>query len=342
MPPGPRVLIGGRTDGPEVSVVVPCRNEAPSLMILMRRVRETLDAAELTWELILVDDGSTDGTAGKIQLLAEEDPRVRGRILAGHQGKSAALACGIQAARGHYVVLMDADLQDLPEEMPLLLGPVRSGELDLAQGWRIERQDAALKVLASRIFNGLCTAFSGLRVHDVNCGFKAMRGDVAARLVLAQGMHRFVPVQAWRRGFRVGEVRVKHARRAFGSSRYGALRYLRGLNDLVGAVLLPRILQTAAPLLTLVGLLALVAGAGSGAILLAHLVHQRTGHLWELGLSALGLVGFGLICLSLSALERLRASVDGQAQARSWVLDAAIDAATDVGSSQSETGTKPR
>ena len=104
---------------PEVSVVVPARNEAASLDVLARRVRETLDDAELSWELILIDDGSTDGSASQIRALSSEDPRVRGRLLAGHQGKSAALACGIHAARGRYVVLMDADLQDLPEEMPV-------------------------------------------------------------------------------------------------------------------------------------------------------------------------------------------------------------------------------
>jgi len=336
--PAPRVLNGDLVDGPTVSVLVPARNEAASLELLVRRVRETLDGVELSWELILIDDGSTDGSAELIRAIATGEPRVRGRILAGHQGKSAALACGIQASRGRYVVLMDADLQDLPEEMPVLLGPILDDELDLVQGWRIDRQDATLKVLASRIFNGLCTAFSGLRVHDVNCGFKAMRRSVAAHLILAEGMHRFIPVQAWRRGFRVGEVRVRHARRAFGSSRYGALRYLKGLNDLVGAVLLPRILRRTAPLLTPLGLLGLMSGAGCGVVLLMHVVQQKTGQLWELGLSALGLTGFGLLCLALSALERLRASVDGQAQPRNWVLSEAIDPEQNL----SDTGSPPR
>jgi glycosyltransferase involved in cell wall biosynthesis len=333
--PAPRLIQGGLVDGPTLSVLVPARNEAASLELLARRVRETLDAAELSWELILIDDGSTDGSADLIRAIASGEPRVRGRLLAGHQGKSAALACGIQASRGRYVVFMDADLQDLPEEMLVLLGPILDDELDLVQGWRIDRQDATLKVLASRVFNGLCTAFSGLRVHDVNCGFKAMRRSVAAHLVLAEGMHRFIPVQAWRHGFRVGEVRVRHARRAFGSSRYGAFRYLRGLNDLVGAVLLPRILRRTAPLLTPLGLLGLLLGTGCGIVLIVLLVQQKTGQLWELGLSALGLAGFGLLCLALSTLERLRASVDGQAQARNWVLEEAIGPEqnlTDVGS----------
>ncbi len=333
--PGPRILQGGLVNGPSVSVLVPARNEAASLEFLARRVRETLDAAELSWELIVIDDGSTDGSADLIRAIAAAEPRVRGRLLAGHQGKSAALACGIQAARGRYVVFMDADLQDLPEEMPVLLGPILQGDLDLVQGWRVDRQDATLKVLASRVFNGLCTAFSGLRVHDVNCGFKAMRRSVAAHLILAEGMHRFIPVQAWRRGFRVGEIRVRHARRAFGGSRYGAFRYLRGLNDLVGAVLLPRILQRTAPLLTPLGLLGMLLGSMCGVVLLVQLAQQKTGQLWELGLSALGLAGVGLLCLALSALERLRASVDGQAQPRNWVLSEAIDpeqSLTDTGS----------
>lgn len=317
----PRVLQGGRSDeAPEVSVVVPARNEAASLDVLAARVRDSLDGAGLTWELVLIDDGSTDGSADRMRALAADDDRVRAQLLAGHQGKSAALACGIHSARGRYVVLMDADLQDLPEEMPVLLEPIRKGDLDLAQGWRIDRQDTPFKVLASRIFNGLCTAFSGLRVHDVNCGFKAMRREVATRLVLAEGMHRFIPVQAWRAGFRVGEVRVRHARRAFGRSRYGALRYLRGLNDLVGAVLLPRILERIAPLLAPVGLLCLLGGGVFAGALLWHLARQQVGQLWELGLSALALGSVGLLALALSALERLRASVEGQAQPRRWVL----------------------
>ena len=330
----PRVLPGGRGARPEVSVVVPARNEAESLSLLATRVRASHDDAGLDWELVLVDDGSTDGSPETIRSLAA-DPRIHGRILAGHQGKSAALACGLDAARGRVIVLMDADLQDLPEEMPMLLAPVLDGSLDLAQGWRVDRQDTRLKVFASWVFNGLCTAFSGQRVHDVNCGFKAMRRDVAQRLVLAEGMHRFIPVQAWRAGFRVGEVRVRHARRAFGRSRYGTIRYLRGLNDLVGAVLLPRLLERSAPLLGPIGLLLLLLGGGFAAVLLVHLVRGQVGWLWELGLSALALGSVGGLALALSALERLRASVEGQAQPRRWVLAEALDSRGDA----SPTGT---
>lgn len=313
----PEVLAGGAGERPDVSVVVPAKDEAASLRLLAERVRAVLDAEGLSWELVVVDDGSTDGSD---RLLAElaRDQRIRPRVLAGNHGKSAALACGLDAARGAYVVLMDADLQDLPEEMPALLAPLRDGRLDLTQGWRTDRQDTAFKRIASKVFNGLCTAASGLRVHDVNCGYKAMTRAVARRLRLSRGMHRFLPVLAWRMGFRVGEVPVRHAHRAFGRSRYGALRYFRGLNDLFSVVLLPRILAHVSPLLAPAGLLSLAGAALCVVALVAQVVMGRAGALWETGLSALALGSVGVLCLALGTLERLGAALEQADQARIW------------------------
>jgi len=136
--------------------------------------------------------------------------------------------------------MMDADLQDLPEELPVLLGVLGTGHFDVVQAWRSDRQDARGKVVASWAFNALCSAFSGVRLRDVNCGFKAMTREAAGTLDLGDDMHRFIPVVLHRRGFRVTEVAVRHARRPFGQSKYGPLRYFRGMGDLLTVALLKR------------------------------------------------------------------------------------------------------
>ena len=301
----PRLLDGGLERArPDVSVVVPAHNEEPALRALVGRVRDTLDHHHLTWELIVVDDGSRDGTAALLRTLHAEDERVRARMLRSRHGKSAALHVGLRTARGDIIVTMDADLQDQPEEIPILLRALDTG-LDVAQAWRVEREDTGFKVFASWVFNALCSAFSGLRLRDVNCGFKAMRRPAADGLHLDADLHRFIPVLLHRQGFAVGEVRVRHARRAHGRSKYGILRYFRGFNDLIGVVLLPRLLHGVAPLLSPLALLLLLASAGFAAALVLFAVQGRVGLRWELGLSTLGTFASALLCFSLAYLARM-------------------------------------
>lgn len=230
-----------QTGIPTLSIVVPAHDERTSLAQLAHRLRDVLDREGWSFELIVVDDGSRDGSANLLERLAEEDPRFRARHLPHRSGKSAALNVGFETARGTIVVTMDADLQDLPEEVPRLVHAMETRGLDLAQAWRREREDHLGKVAASWCFNLLCSTFSGLRMRDVNCGFKAIRREALEGLHLDDDMHRFIPLLVHRRGFAVGEVQVKHARRAFGRSRYGPMRYLRGFSDLVGFVLANRI-----------------------------------------------------------------------------------------------------
>lgn len=292
------VLPGGLPDAgaPQVSVIVPAYNEVESLALLASRVRDVFERAGRSFEIVFVDDGSTDGSAECLTKLHGGDPRVRARILDGRWGKSAALDCGIAAARGEVLVFMDADLQDLPEEVELLLAPIEAGELDLVQGWRRARSDTPFKVFASAIFNRLVSWSGGLVVRDVNCGYKAMRRAVARSLHLGDDMHRFVPVLAHRNGFRVGEVPVRHAARAFGRSRYGFARYLRGFSDILVVLVLPRVARALAPGLGTAGALLLLVSAASFAGLAISLLRGAAGYLLELGL-----IGFTTFLLAMGA-----------------------------------------
>ncbi len=232
---------------PSISVIVPAHNEARSLPTLVERVGQTLQAEGWSYEILVVDDGSRDNTRAVLEELQGNHPRLRARFLDRQRGKSYALSCGLRAARGDTVVFMDADLQDVPEEVPTLLRALEDGPLDLVQGWREHRADSPIKPLASVAFNRMCSSLSGLHLHDVNCGLKVFRRSALTDLRLAAGEHRFVPLLAHRTGLRVGEVKVQHSPRAFGKSRYGWSRYGVGLRDLVRIALLPRLLEALHP-----------------------------------------------------------------------------------------------
>jgi glycosyltransferase involved in cell wall biosynthesis len=232
---------------PDISVVIPAHNEAPSLQLIAGRIRDVLEREGRSYEIVFVDDGSGDGSRVILEQLRAEDSRVRVEYLGSHQGKSAALASGFAAAKGATLVTMDADLQDLPEELPILIGALEEQGLDLVQAWRSRRDDPKHKVLASHLFNSCCSLCSGLPLADINCGFKAMRAEVAKRLLLEPNMHRFIPIFVHRAGGRVAEVPVRHARRAFGRSKYGPMRYVLGLLGLFRVVLLPRLLRKTQP-----------------------------------------------------------------------------------------------
>jgi glycosyltransferase involved in cell wall biosynthesis len=223
----------------DVSVVVPVYNERPSLGVLFDQCRAALDPLGLQWELVFVDDGSNDGSFDEIAALQARDPRARGLRLRTNLGKSAALAVGFRAARGERVVTIDGDLQDDPAEIPRLLAGLDAGA-DLVCGWKTDRRDSLARVVASRLFNGLSRFVSGVELHDVNCGLKAYRREVTAEVPLYGELHRFIPLLAAGQGFRVTEQAVAHRPRAFGRSRYGWSRALRGLMDMITVICLTR------------------------------------------------------------------------------------------------------
>jgi glycosyltransferase involved in cell wall biosynthesis len=213
-------------------VVVPALDEADSLPELTRRVGEVAGGLGLDWELIVVDDGSTDATWTVVEELHAADARIGGIRFARNYGKAAALAAGFQAARGERIITMDADLQDDPAEIPALLACIDEG-WDLVSGWKQDRKDSWVKNNTSKIFNWATGAMCGLKLHDFNCGLKAYRREVTQRLRLYGEMHRYVPALAHLDGYRVTELPVRHHKRQFGTTKYGWSRFLNGFLDLL-------------------------------------------------------------------------------------------------------------
>ena len=254
----PSAIAGGAA--PDVSVVVPVFNERPSLGMLLDECAAALDARGITWEVIFVDDGSTDGSFDEIGALQAREPRARGLRLRTNLGKAAALAVGFRAARGVRLVTMDGDLQDDPAEIPRLLAGLDAGA-DLVCGWKTDRQDSLARVVASRLFNGVSRFVSGVELHDVNCGLKAYRREVAAEVPLYGELHRFIPLLAAGQGFRVAEQAVAHRPRAFGRSRYGWSRALRGMMDLITVICLTRYNRRPAHFFSLPGAVLVMIGS---------------------------------------------------------------------------------
>jgi len=216
----------------DLSLVIPVLDEQESLVQLHRQIVETADAQGWTFELIFVDDGSRDQSWQMITTLARQDPRVRGIRFRRNFGKAAALSAGFANSRGTFVVTLDADLQDDPAEIPKLISELAGGS-DVVSGWKQTRHDPWHKRWPSKAFNWLVGWLSGVRIHDHNCGLKAYRREVLSEVPLYGELHRFIPVLAAARGFRVSEVVVRHRPRQHGQSKYGVSRLTKGLLDIV-------------------------------------------------------------------------------------------------------------
>jgi glycosyltransferase involved in cell wall biosynthesis len=215
-----------------ISVVVPVHDEERSVALLYDELRAALEPLDTLWEAIFVDDGSTDGTFSALTRLHSAASNVRVVRLRRNFGKAAALVAGFDQARGEIVVTIDGDLQDDPAEIPRLLAKLDEG-FDLVSGWKAHRRDRLSRRLLSRVFNAVASRFSGVRLHDMNCGLKAYRAEVVHGLRLYGELHRFIPVLAHYRGYRIAELPVNHRQREHGRSRYGIERYLRGFLDLL-------------------------------------------------------------------------------------------------------------
>jgi glycosyltransferase involved in cell wall biosynthesis len=222
-------------DSPRISIVVPVHNEQDDVAELAKRLEQTLGGS---YEIIFIDDGSTDDTWRRLVEL-HEPGRIRLVRFRRNFGKTAALRAGFSLTRGEIVFTMDGDLQDDPREIPRFLEQLEQG-YDLVTGWKKKRHDPAHKVAASRLFNQVVRLTTGLSLHDINCGFKAFRGGLARSLEIYGEQHRFLPVLAAARGYRVGEIEVEHHARVHGRSKYGFSRLFKGFFDLVTVLLITR------------------------------------------------------------------------------------------------------
>jgi len=254
-----------------LSIVIPCQNEEGNLRELHRQLVAALSPLGLPFEVIVIDDGSTDGTWAVIEALHAEDDRVRGIRHRRNFGKAEGLANGFAVARGDVVITMDGDIQDDPIEIPQFLAKIDEG-FDLVSGWKQRRQDPLGKTLPSRFFNRTVRAVSGVPLHDFNCGFKAYRQEVTRSLRLYGELHRFTPVLAAADGFAIAEVAVKHNPRTWGHSKYGWSRLVKGFLDLLTVTFLTQYRQRPMHLLGLPGLVALALGVVIGLYLSAEKV----------------------------------------------------------------------
>ena len=275
-----------------ISVVIPVLNEDATLEPLFERIERALVERAEAWEVIFVDDGSTDSSCRTAETLCERHSECRLLRFACNHGKAEALQAGITAASGDIIVTMDADLQDAPEEIPTLVNKLAEG-YDLVSGWKQNRQDAWHKTLPSWFFNSVVRRTFRIDLHDFNCGLKAYRADVIRRIHLYGELHRYIPVLAKYQGARIAEVRVRHYPRLHGRSKYGGGRFVKGFLDLVTVMVITKYLKRPLHLFGSFGLLCFAVGSAA----LGYL-----GVIWCMGVRPIGnrpLLFYGMLLMIL-------------------------------------------
>ncbi len=219
----------------DLTVLIPVLNEAENMAPLLAKLAKDLAPLGLSYEVLVVDDGSTDGTAAALHALKPSTPALRMISFRRNYGKSAALSVGFREARGARIVTMDGDLQDDSAEIGPLLSKVEAG-LDVVSGWKQNRQDPISKTVPSKLFNGVTSLVTGISLHDMNCGLKAYRAEAAKAVRLRGELHRFIPVLAHWNGYKVGEIPVVHHKRLHGKTKFGADRFINGFLDLLAVM----------------------------------------------------------------------------------------------------------
>ena len=254
-------------DVPQVSVIVPICDEVESLPHLLEAIATTVTAAGLSYEIICVDDGSTDGSAQYLKQQAQIRTDLRAVLLRRNYGQTAAIAAGFNYARGQAIVTLDADLQNDPADIPLLLAKLEEG-YDLVSGWRKNRQDAALtRLLPSKIANWLIGRVTGVELHDYGCSLKAYRAELVADMNLYGELHRFLPALAYIEGAKITEMPVRHHARRYGRSKYGLGRTFRVLMDLLTIWFMKKFLTRPMHVFGLLGLISMLLGVALGGYL---------------------------------------------------------------------------
>jgi|TARA_R100000388_G_scaffold94990_1_gene84807 glycosyltransferase involved in cell wall biosynthesis len=243
----------------DISIVVPVYNEEESLPELEKAIQAAL-ANKFSYEIIFVDDGSSDGSWAVIKSLSEQKSFVHGINFSHNYGKSVALQAGFETVKGDYVVTMDADLQDDPNEVPEMVQMLKDG-YDLVSGWKKERHDPLSKTIPSKFFNYVTRKAAGIELHDFNCGLKAYRADVVEDIYLYGELHRYIPMLAKREGYtRITEKVVKHHPRKYGKTKFGLSRFMNGFLDLITITFVQRYLQKPMHFFGTIGVLLLLAG----------------------------------------------------------------------------------
>ena len=264
----------------DLTIIVPLFNEAESLPELVRWINRTLDGRGWEYEIIMVDDGSTDGSWKVVRELAEADGRIHGIRFRRNYGKSAALYHGFKAAGGNVVVTMDADLQDSPEEIPEMYRMVTEDGWDVVSGWKQHRQDNKLtKNLPSKLYNATARWITGIHLHDMNCGLKAYRNEVVKNIEVYGEKHRYIPYLAKNAGFeRITEKPVHHQKRKYGKSKFGLERFVNGFLDLLSLWFLSTFGKKPMHFFGFTGILMFLAGFVIAVwLIVAKLIHQAGG-----------------------------------------------------------------
>jgi len=264
----------------DLSIIIPVYNEQESLPELMEWITRVLADSRLLYEVIMVDDGSSDNSWETIRDLSKKYDPVRAIRFRRNYGKAAALQNGFEIASGDVVITMDADLQDNPEEIPELYRMIKDQHFDLVSGWKRKRYDPITKTLPSRLYNRTVRMISGIKIHDFNCGLKAYRQDVVKSIELYGEMHRYVPVLAKKAGFmRIGEKVVLHQKRKYGISKYGYKRFMIGFLDLLSILFLSRFGKKPMHFFGTLGTLMFIAGFLAAAWLGAEKIYFTLKHI---------------------------------------------------------------
>ena len=263
----------------DLSIVVPLFNEEESIKELYTWIQRVMSPLNWSYEVIFVDDGSTDTSWQVIENLKSESEQVKGIRFRRNYGKSAGLYCGFEVAKGDVVITMDADLQDSPEEIPELVRMVKEENYDIVSGWKKKRYDPIGKTLPSKLFNRTVRMVSGIKLHDFNCGLKAYKNDVIKNIEVYGEMHRYIPLIAKQAGFnRIGEKVVQHQERKYGVSKFGIERTIKGFLDLLSVTFISKFGKRPMHLFGALGTLMFVVGFLSslwlGAIKLWHVYHN--------------------------------------------------------------------
>lgn len=246
----------------DISVIIPLYNEDESLPELIAWIERVMDANRFTYEIVLIDDGSKDNSWAIIEENAKRNNCIRAIKFRRNYGKSAALHCGFQAAQGDVVITMDADMQDSPDEIPELYRMITADDYDMISGWKKKRYDPLSKTLPTKLFNATARKFSGIKLHDFNCGLKAYKNKVVKNIEVYGEMHRYIPIMAKQAGFtNIGEKVVQHRARKYGVTKFGGLnRFINGVLDLLSITFITRFAKKPMHLFGALGTLLFIIG----------------------------------------------------------------------------------